>query len=132
MCLFSRVSCAPCPCLFVLACSQPAKAEQANHSRSSWIDQTGSNMPAGATHADRVAFCAAWCDTVANCKTFGMNDFPPCGPNGDYVYCLASANTWVAGKLQCGIGTGWNGCPTYRDGTVYQYVVSLLNVCRDC
>ncbi|KAH6997079.1 hypothetical protein EDB80DRAFT_896812 [Ilyonectria destructans] len=91
-------------------------ADGCAYSPDTWIDQTSSNMPNGATQADRVAFCAAWCDTVANCKTFGMNDFPPCGPNGDYVYCLASANTWGGtSKLQCGIGTAWNGCSIYQD-----------------
>lgn len=92
---------------------------------SNWISQTGSEFPAGNTHAERVAFCAQWCDNLPGCKTFGMNWFPPCKGNGDYVYCIAASESWVPGKVQCGIGTGWDGCPIYRDGTIYQYVVGL-------
>ncbi|KAK4066247.1 uncharacterized protein Triagg1_8079 [Trichoderma aggressivum f. europaeum] len=85
-----------------------------------FLDQYSQNIPAGTPHADRVAICAAFCDTTPGCKTFGMNWFPACGGNGESVYCIASQDAWAGSStMECGIGTGYNGCSIYQDGTVF-------------
>ncbi|KAL7807926.1 hypothetical protein V8C44DRAFT_336760 [Trichoderma aethiopicum] len=87
----------------------------------SFIDQFSQNIPAGTPHAARAAICAAFCDRTPGCKTVGMNWFPACGANGESVYCIASADAWAGtGTMECGIGTGYNGCAIYQDGTVYE------------
>ncbi|KAL7941492.1 hypothetical protein V8C42DRAFT_360743 [Trichoderma barbatum] len=86
-----------------------------------WLDQYSQDIPSGTPHSARVAICAAFCDRTPGCVTFGMNWFPTCGPNGESVYCIASQDAWAGSStMQCGIGTGWNGCSIYQDGTVYQ------------
>ncbi|UKZ57030.1 hypothetical protein TrVGV298_010880 [Trichoderma virens] len=86
-----------------------------------YLDQYSQDIPTGTPHADRVAICAAFCDRTPGCKTFGMNWFPSCGANGESVYCIASQDAWAgSGTMECGIGTGYNGCSIYQDGTVYQ------------
>ncbi|KAL6883164.1 hypothetical protein HDV57DRAFT_527399 [Trichoderma longibrachiatum] len=89
----------------------------------SFIDQYSQDIPAGTPHTARAAICAAFCDRTPGCKTVGMNWFPACGANGESVYCIASADAWAGtGTMECGIGTGYNGCAIYQDGTVYEYV----------
>ncbi|OPB45580.1 hypothetical protein A0O28_0077900 [Trichoderma guizhouense] len=92
-----------------------------------YLDQYSQNIPAGTTHAARAAICAAFCDRTPGCKTVGMNWFPSCGANGESVYCIASQDAWAgSGTMECGIGTAFNGCSIYQDGTVFQYVISSL------
>ncbi|PTB77089.1 hypothetical protein M440DRAFT_1470101 [Trichoderma longibrachiatum ATCC 18648] len=87
------------------------------------IDGYSQDIPAGTPHTARAAICAAFCDRTPGCKTVGMNWFPACGANGESVYCIASADAWAGtGTMECGIGTGYNGCAIYQDGTVYEYV----------
>ncbi|KAL7811370.1 hypothetical protein V8C26DRAFT_431174 [Trichoderma gracile] len=87
----------------------------------SFLDQYSAQVTAGTSHTARAAICAAFCDRTPGCKTVGMNWFPACGANGESVYCIASANAWAGtGTMQCGIGTGYNGCAIYQDGTVYE------------
>ncbi|PTB41901.1 hypothetical protein M441DRAFT_457952 [Trichoderma asperellum CBS 433.97] len=86
-----------------------------------FLDQYSQDIPNGTTHDERAAICAAFCDRTPRCKTFGMNWFPTCGANGESVYCIASQDSWAgSGTMECGIGTGYNGCSIYQDGTVYQ------------
>ncbi|KAM0514416.1 hypothetical protein ACHAPE_006709 [Trichoderma viride] len=86
-----------------------------------YLDQYSQDIPSGTTHHDRAAICAAFCDRTPRCKTFGMNWFPTCGANGESVYYIASQDAWAgSGTMECGIGTSFNGCSIYQDGTVYQ------------
>ncbi|KAM0462260.1 hypothetical protein ACHAO4_001461, partial [Trichoderma viride] len=85
-----------------------------------YLDQYSQDIPSGTTHDERAAICAAFCDRTPGCKTFGMNWFPVCGANGESVYCIASQDAWAgSGTMECGIGTSYNGCSIYQDGTVY-------------
>ncbi|EGR44801.1 uncharacterized protein TRIREDRAFT_111807 [Trichoderma reesei QM6a] len=87
----------------------------------SFLDQYSVDIPSGTSHTARAAICAAFCDRTPGCKTVGMNWFPACGANGESVYCIASANAWAGtSAMECGIGTGYNGCAIYQDGTVYE------------
>ncbi|TFB01189.1 hypothetical protein CCMA1212_007031 [Trichoderma ghanense] len=87
----------------------------------SFLDQYSQDIPAGTSHTARAAICGAFCDRTPGCKTVGMNWFPSCAANGESVYCIASADAWAgSGTMECGIGTGYNGCAIYQDGTVYQ------------
>jgi len=87
----------------------------------SYLDQSAGSISPTATTEEYINTCAQFCDQTAGCNSFGANYFPACEGDGASYYCIAVGPLYGgSGDMECGIGTSYDGCSIYQNGTVYK------------